>query len=87
MPMTPEQLDAIDESVTRLKADRLPVIAGLREQFPGVVFVRCDAGDMEGTPIRSGDRHQIYLIDRGEMCIQLTDSLEAANGVVVADLD
>jgi len=87
MPLTLEQVDAIDNSITRMKAENLPVLASLRQQFPDVVFVRCDASDMEGEPFRSNEHHQLYLIDRGEVCIQMTDALETANGVVVAEVD
>lgn len=88
MPMTAEQIDAIDKSVVQLQADRRPLIAGLRELFPGVVFVRCPAEDIQdGQPFRSGEHHQLYLLDRSEMCIRFTDELEAADGVVIAELD
>ena len=87
MSMTEDQIDAIDRSVAQLQASRRPLIAGLRELFPGVVFVRCAAGDMEGRPFRSGDRHRLYLLDRSEVCIRLTDELATADGVVIAELD
>lgn len=87
MAMTEEQIDAIDESVVQLQADNRPLIAGLRELFPGTVFVRCPASDVEGQPFRSGDHHRLYLLDRSEMCIRLTDELETADGVVIAELD
>lgn len=87
MSMTEDQIDAIDKSVAQLQAANRPLIAGLRELFPGVVFVRCPAGDMEGLPFRSGDRHRLYLLDRSEMCIRLTDELATADGVVIAELD
>ena len=87
MPISEEQIDAIEKSVVQLQADHQPLIGGLRELFPGVVFIRCDASDMEGAPFRSGRNHQLYLIERGEMCIQLTDTLATANGVVVTELD
>lgn len=87
MAMTEEQIDAIDRSVAQLQASNRPLIAGLRELFPGVVFVRCPASDMEGRPVRAGDRHRLYLLDRSETCIRLTDELDTADGVVIAELD
>jgi|GEM_PF-2713523 len=88
MSMTEDQIDAIDKSVVQLQADKRPLIAGLRELFPGVVFVRCPAEDVrEGQPFRSGEHHRLYLLDRSEMCIRFTDQLETADGVVIAELD
>lgn len=88
MPITEDQIDAIDKTVAQLQADKRPLIAGLRELFPDIVFVRCPAEDVaEGQPFRSGNRHRLYLLDRSEMCIRLTDELDTADGVVIAELD
>ena len=87
MPLTEEQIDAIGQSVTKLQSDKKPLIAGLRELYPDIVFVRCDASDMEGPPFRSGEHHRLYLLDRSEVCIRMTDSLESADGVVIAEVN
>jgi hypothetical protein len=87
MSLTMEQIDAIDQSVSRLQANKQPLISGLRELFPGIVFVRCEASDMEGPPFRSGEHHRLYLLDRSEICIRMTDQIDSADGVVIAELD
>lgn len=87
MPLTMEQIDAIDQSVAKLQENRQPLIPALRKLFPDIVFVRCDASDMDGPPFRSGEHHRLYLLDRSEVCIRLTDQLDIADGVVIAELD
>ena len=86
MALSEAQITAIEASIDGLRAAGDSLLAGLREQFPDVVFVRCDAQDMEGTPFRSNAHCRLYLFDRSEICIRLTDQLDAADGVIVAEL-
>ncbi len=55
----------------------------LRERFPTLRFVRLDAGDIEGDPIRSAARFDLYLLDTREHCPVLTGDLLNAGAVVV----
>ena len=87
MAMTEVVIGAIESAIESLHSTGEPVLAGLRSQFPEVVFVRCDAADMDAPPYRSGSHYQLYLFDRSEICIRLTDQPEAADGVIVAELD
>jgi hypothetical protein len=87
MALTTEQIDSIERSINVLHTAGQPLISGLRELFPGVVFVRCDAGDMEGPPYRSGEHHRLYLLDRSEVCIRMTDQIDSADGVVIAEVN
>lgn len=87
MAITEEVIDAIESAAEILRKSGEPVIAGLRKQFPEVVFVRCDAADMDAPPYRSGSHYQLYLFDRSEICIRLTDQTDTADGVIVAELD
>ena len=84
MPLNASQLGAIESSVAALLASGEPLLAELRRKFPGVTFVRCPREDMEGAPYLSGEGYQLYLINRSEVCISVTDSLEQADGVVLA---
>jgi hypothetical protein len=87
MALNEAQIAAIENSVTELLAAGNPLVSGLRSMFPDIVFVRCDAQDMDATPFRSNEHYQLYLFDRSEVCIRLTDQLETADGVIVAELD
>lgn len=84
MSLNETQLCAIDSSVSFLLASGEPLVAELRRKFPEVTFVRCPQEDMEGSPYLTGDGYQLYLINRSDACISLTDSPEQADGVVVA---
>ncbi len=84
MPLNATQLSAIESSVAILLASGAPLVAELRRKFPEVTFVRCPQEDMEGTPYLSGDGYQLYLINRSEVCISVTDSPQQADGVVIA---
>ncbi len=84
MPLNETQLSAIESSVAHLLASGEPLVAELRRKFPEVAFVRCPQEDMEGSPYRSGEGFQLYLINRSAVCISVTDNPEQADGVVIA---
>jgi hypothetical protein len=87
MALNEAQISAIEASIAGLHAAGDPLISGLRRQFPDIVFVRCDAQDMDSAPYRSSEHYKLYLFDRSEICIRLTDQLDAADGVIVAEMD
>jgi hypothetical protein len=84
MPLNESQLGAIQSSVAYLLASGEPLVAEMRRKFPDITFVRCPLEDMEGTPYLTGDGYQLYLINRSEVCISITDSPQQADGVVIA---
>lgn len=86
MALNESQIAAIENSIKALRATGNRLMPGLRSRFPEISFVRCDAGDMEGTPYCSGEHYQLYLIDRSDVCIRLTEQLESADGVIIAEL-
>lgn len=87
MALSESQISEIESSIKALRATGNPLMPGLRSMFPDISFVRCDAGDMEGSPYRSGEHYQLYLLDRSDVCIKLTDQLESADGVIIAELE
>ena len=87
MPLNESQINAIQASIIEFQTVGESLIPGLRGKFPEIVFVRCDASDMDGKPYRSGNTYQLYLLDRSEVCIRLTDHLESADGVIVAEVE
>lgn len=86
MALNESQIAAIETSIKALRAVNNPLIPGLRGMFPDIVFVRCEAQDMDAAPFRSNEHYQLYLFDRSEVCIRLTDQLEIADGVIVAEV-
>ncbi|MBI3901962.1 MAG: hypothetical protein HY306_03325 [Nitrosomonadales bacterium] len=87
MSMNEAQIISIEASIKALMATGNPLVPGLRSMFPDITFVRCSAGDMDGQPYRTSNRYQLYLMDRSEVCIKLTNRLESADGVIVAEVE
>ena len=87
MALTDLQITEIENSIKALRATGNPLMPGLRDMFPNITFVRCSAQEMDGTPFRSSEKYQLYLMDRSETCIKLTDRLESADGVIVAEVE
>lgn len=87
MSLDESQIVLIEASIRALLATGNPLVPGLRNMFPDITFVRCSAQDMDGTPFRSNEKYQLYLIDRSEACIKLTDNLGSADGVIVAEVE
>jgi len=87
MPMNESQIISIEASIKALMATGNPLVPGLRHMFPELTFVRCSASDMDATPFRISNKYQLYLMDRSEACIRLTDRLECADGVIVAEVE
>ena len=87
MALNETQIGSIEASIKALLATGNPLMPGLRGLFPEITFVRCSAQDMDGVPYRSSSKYQLFLFDRSEICIRLTDQLERADGVIVADID
>jgi hypothetical protein len=87
MSMNETQITAIETYIKALMATGNPLVPGLRNMFPDITFVRCSAGDMDAPPYRTNNKYQLYLMDRSETCIRLTDRLECADGVIVAEVE
>lgn len=87
MSMNESQIASIETSIKALQSIGDPLTPGLRKLFPEITFVRCSATDMDAPPFRTNNKYRLYLLNRSEACIRLTDSLECADGVIVAEVD
>ena len=59
----------------------------LRGEFPDLHFTWCMDDDVCGPrPAATGKGFQVYLVDSSNHCLAFTPSLEAASGVVIAEL-
>ncbi len=86
MSMNEIQMSSIEASIKALMATGNPLVPGLRSMFPNVTFVRCSAGEVDGTPYRISNKYELFLFNCSKVCIQLTDQLETADGVIVAEV-
>jgi hypothetical protein len=87
MPINESQIISIEASIKALMATDKALMPGLRGLFPDLTFVRCSAREMDALPYRTSDKYQLFLFDRSQGCIRLTDRLEFADGVIVADVE
>lgn len=61
------------------------VAAAFRSQFPGLSLTRCDVSDMGAEePYRQFAKVDMYLVNGGGHCWQLTRDPEVATGIVLA---
>jgi hypothetical protein len=84
--MTPEQLASVVEQVEqRGLADSN--LTDLRGHFPELHFTWCLDDDVCGLqPAAQGKGFNVYLVDSSNHCLCFTPNLEAASGVVIAEL-
>ncbi len=84
MPLDNEQIRRIEDCLPALLLRGGSPLPELRKRFPGVLFVRCNAEDMDGPPYRAGDGYSLFLIDCTRACINIASSPATADGVVIA---
>ena len=85
--ITEAQLDALQAKLT---ADGLtPALAqDLKAAWPEMHFTVCPDDDVCGPkPVRECGGFNLYLVDNSNHCITFTSQLEAATGVVVAEVE
>ncbi|WP_025037800.1 DUF6129 family protein [Bradyrhizobium sp. DOA9] len=56
----------------------------LRQKFPHLAWIRCDASDVTETPYRSVGAFDLHLLDSADHCAQITDDPGRATGIVLA---
>jgi len=81
--------EIIDAVVSHVEAGEIDEsnISQLRSEFPGIHFTWCMDDDigME-QPVVERDRFNLYLVDGQAHCLKLTTDMDAANGIVIAEL-
>ncbi|MFZ1643293.1 MAG: DUF6129 family protein [Candidatus Contendobacter sp.] len=82
--ITPRQINDIAHWAETRGVD-YAALAHLRQAYPGLYFTHClddDINDME--PVLRGAGINLYLVDRRQHCLRLTEDFQAATGVVLA---
>lgn len=81
--LTATDIDAIAVQLAQRTSQRAD-IAEVRARYPGVSFTCCDASDMRHeTPYRTHAGFDLYLVDGGGHCWQLTNDPQRATGLLV----
>jgi hypothetical protein len=73
-----------DISAVALRLSEGADYADLRRLFPKLTFARCDASDIDATPLRSLPGFDLHLIDSRDHCVVVTGDLASATGLLVA---
>ncbi|NOS89626.1 MAG: hypothetical protein HOP34_13995 [Methylococcaceae bacterium] len=81
-----EQLQAVSATIAELGLDDATV-STLRQQFQGIHFTYCMDDDLpNNTPVLAEASFNLYLVDGREHCLCLTQDLDVATGIVVAEI-
>ena len=83
MALAAHELTEIEQALAA--PDAAPqVFSTLRQRFPHLVWIRCDASDVTETPFRSLGAFDLHLLDSADHCVQITDDPARATGIVLA---
>ena len=59
----------------------------LRGVFPGVHLTYCSDDDVQGVePVLRLPRLNVYLVDRSDHCVRLSEDVDKATGLVLAEV-
>ncbi len=84
MCISVETMNEIESSLIKfhtLTNNPLPMLKGC---FPELSFLRMSDADIDDAPFRSLDDYNLYLLDGRDHCVQITNNLNEATAVVVA---
>ncbi|MES9939002.1 MAG: DUF6129 family protein [Candidatus Thiodiazotropha sp. 6PLUC2] len=85
--ITQAQVENIGNLLTQRSVDESAVIE-LRQQFPEIHFTYCMDDDViAASPLHESDLFNLYLIDSRNHCLSFTQDLDAATGIVVAEIE
>jgi hypothetical protein len=56
----------------------------LRQKFPHIAWIRCDASDVTEEPYRSFREFDLHLLNSADHCAEITDDPARATGIVLA---
>ena len=59
----------------------------LRREFPDIHFTYCIDDDIiNASPVQTYSNFNLYLVDGNDHCLKFTSNLEAATGIVLAEV-
>ncbi len=82
--------DLLDAVIRQAEQGSLgePLLASLRQAHPGAHFTLCMDDDIvvNARPVATRPGFNVYLVNAGEHCLVLTNDLDAASGIVLAEI-
>lgn len=81
-------LDAVARRAGELMLNEAS-IAHLRREWPNIHFTLCSEDDVPArlNPACQGEGFNLYLVSNASHCINFTNQLEAASGIVLATVE
>lgn len=84
--LTQEQLQQVSSFIGEQVLNET-LIANIRLEFPSIHFTYCMDDDIPNNEsVFSGSGFNFYLVDGREHCLCLTNALENATGIVIAEI-
>lgn len=83
MALAASELTEIEQTLVAPDA-AAQVYATLRQKFPHLAWIRCDASDVTETPFRSVGEFDLHLLNSADHCAEITDDPARATGIVLA---
>jgi hypothetical protein len=85
--MTHEQVIAVAQGALHAVVNAR-TLARLRAQFPGMHLSHCNDDDViNSAPYLQSPGLNVYLVDGREHCLELTQELDAATGLLLAEVN
>ncbi|MDO8926740.1 MAG: DUF6129 family protein [Sideroxyarcus sp.] len=82
-------LQQIADAATSIGTLNDDTLESLKKSWPDLRFTFCNDDDMPARlpPALQGGKFNVYLVGGGEHCLSLTQDMEQAIGVVLAQVD
>ncbi len=85
--ITTEQLKQIGELIKTQPVSE-QTVDRLRGSFPDIHFTYCMDDDVVGAnPVFEDSAFNLYLVDSSSHCLSLTQDMESASGLVIAEIE
>jgi hypothetical protein len=87
--VTPDTLEQIANTAALIGELNDATLDSLKQNWPDLRFTFCSDDDMPArlSPALRGEGFNVYLVGGGEHCLSLTQDIEQAIGVVLAQVD
>ncbi|WP_027515623.1 DUF6129 family protein [Bradyrhizobium sp. WSM1417] len=77
------ELTNIERTLAAIDTASEPCLT-LRQNFPHLAWISCDASDITQTPCRRLGQFELHLLDTSGHCAQITNDPQRATGIVLA---
>uniref|UniRef100_UPI00397B2F5B hypothetical protein n=1 Tax=Bradyrhizobium sp. NDS-1 TaxID=3080014 RepID=UPI00397B2F5B len=83
MVLAAGELTNIEKTLAAIDTASEPCLT-LRQTFPHLAWICCEASDMTQRPFRRVGQFELHLLDSGGQCAQITNDPQRATGIVLA---